>query len=202
MISAMKQTFDITGMTCAACSARVQKAASGVQGVQTAAVNLLKNSMDVTVADEADASLIAQAVCQAVEKAGYGATLRQPVSVPDSTEAQMAQLLGGAHATSTEREKQASRMRMRLIVSLVCAIPLFYLCMGHVFGWPVPIDHHDPAQMLPFALVQLLLVIPIVCVNWSYFDKGFKTLFRGAPNMDSLIALGATASLVYKQPRP
>ena len=213
----VKQTFDITGMTCAACSARVQKAAAGVDGVQDVAVNLLKNSMSIAYAEGADPDQVAQAVCQAVDKAGYGALPRQDsqlaaapyasagqeaAAAADSAGAASAETAGATGATAAEtatkaREAHERHMRMRLVVSLLFGIPLFYLCMGHMFGWPVPLDMHNPAHMLPFGLVQLALVVPIVVVNRSYFTKGLSTLAHGAPNMDSLIALGATASVLY-----
>ena len=187
----MKQSFDITGMTCAACSARVQKAAGSVTGVASANVNLLKNSMELTFADGTDeqtAEAVSKAVCAAIEQAGYGATARSPESDSWSLEE-------AARATSELRVAQAKRMRTRLIVSIVFCVPLFYLAMGHMLGWPAPIGPHG--NPLAFALVQLALLVPIVVVNRSYFTRGFTTLFHGSPNMDSLIALGAAASVVY-----
>lgn len=197
----MKQTFDITGMTCAACSARVQKVSAAVDGVADATVNLLKNSMEVTYAEGADAAQVAQAISAAVDAAGYGAEVRSAAASGAADggagEAPATDFAAAARATSAKREEEARHMRMRLIVSLVFGVPLFYLCMGHMFGWPVPLDHSNPAHMPAFALVQLLLLAPIVVVNRSYFTRGFKSLFHGAPNMDALIALGATASIVY-----
>ncbi len=183
-------------MMCAACSARVQKAAGGVEGVAQANVNLLKNSMEVDFAEGADVAAVAQAVCAAVDKAGYGATPRAGASSSGS-DLPAVDFAAAAKSTSAKREAEAKHMRMRLAVSLAFGIPLFYLCMGHMFGWPVPINREDPTQMFAFAFVQLLLIVPIVFVNFSYFARGFKSLFHGAPNMDSLVALGATASIVY-----
>ncbi len=183
---AQKQTFDVTGMTCAACSARVEKAASGVEGVEHAAVNLLKNSMEVEY--DGDSATIARIVA-AVEKAGYGAAPR------------IAQTPGSPGSAPAAREnaaaKEAAHVRMRLIVSFVFTIPLFYLSMGHMFGWPLPGFFLGHENMMTFAFTQFLLLLPVIFVNFKFFRVGFKTLFHGAPNMDSLIALGSTASTVY-----
>ena len=185
---AEKQTFDVTGMTCAACSARVEKASSGVAGVFSATVNLLKNSMEVEYdgAPETIAAIVA-----AVEKAGYGAT-------PRMASAQGAPA-AGAQAASRESAaaKEAKHVRMRLIVSFAFTIPLFYLSMGHMFGWPLPEIFLGHENMLTFAFTQFLLLLPVIFVNFKFFRVGFKTLFHGSPNMDSLIALGSTASTVY-----
>ena len=184
----MKETFDISGMTCAACSARVQKAAGGVDGVTQANVNLLKNSMEVEFDGSPETT---EAVCSAIEKAGYGATPRaaQSAVTPGSQ--------GPARNLSDDRKREARHVRTRLIVSIVFCVPLFYLSMGHMFGWPEPIDPGRASQTMAFALTQLLLLLPIVYVNLTYFTKGFKTLFHASPNMDSLIAMGATASICY-----
>lgn len=185
-----KQTFDVSGMTCAACSARVEKTTSGVAGVEHAVVNLLKNSMEVEY-DGNPATLAA--ISAAVEKAGYGAAPR--------IEAAAAAGAPSGAAPSAEREnaaaKEAAHVRMRLIVSFVFTIPLFYLSMGHMFGWPIPGIFLGHENMLTFAFTQFLLLLPVVFVNFKFFRVGFKTLFHGSPNMDSLIALGSTASTVY-----
>ena len=185
------QRFDVTGMTCAACSTRVEKATSGVPGVQKAVVNLLKNSMDVEY-DGNPATL--DAISSAVDKAGYGAT-------PRMKQAEGASANAPAAATRTAPEnaaaKEAKSVRLRLIVSFIFAIPLFYLDMGYMWGWPLPACFLGPANAMTFGLTQLLLVIPITAVNFKFFRNGFKGLAHGAPNMDTLVALGATASLVY-----
>jgi len=181
------QRFDVTGMTCAACSARVEKATAEVDGVQAVAVNLLKNSMDVTY-DGAPETVAA--ISAAVDKAGYGAIPR-------------VQGQGGAQAQAATAKpvnvaaQEAKKVRVRLIVSFIFAIPLFYLDMGHMYGWPLPAVFLGHENMMTFALTQFLLVIPIVLVNFKFFRVGFKGLAHGAPNMDTLVALGATASLVY-----
>ena len=186
-----KQTFDVSGMTCAACSARVEKTTSGVAGVERAVVNLLKNSMEVEY--DGDPATLA-AVSAAVEKAGYGAA-------PRVEAAAAAGAPSGPAPASAAREnaaaKEAAHVRMRLIVSFVFTIPLFYLSMGHMFGWPLPEFFLGHENILTFAFTQFLLLLPVIFVNFKFFRVGFKTLFHGSPNMDSLIALGSTASTVY-----
>ncbi|WP_418865543.1 heavy metal translocating P-type ATPase [Senegalimassilia anaerobia] len=183
----MKRTFDVTGMTCAACSARVEKAASNVPGVATVAVNLLKNSMEVDFDGEA-ATLAAVSV--AVEKAGYGAYPRPEAGASSANVQQPVQ-------TMNDPAAEAKRVRMRLIVSFCFTIPLFYLSMGHMFGWPLPGVFLGRENMLTFAFTQFLLLLPVIFVNFKFFRVGFKTLSHGAPNMDSLIALGSAASTIY-----
>lgn len=183
----MKQTFDVTGMTCAACSSRVEKTTNTVPGVEHAAVNLLKNSMEVEY-DGAPETLAA--VSAAVDKAGYGATPRAAKGATQGT--------GSATPSPVNAAaEEAKRVKMRLIVSFVFTIPLFYISMGHMFAWPLPGFLADDASVMAFALTQLLLLAPVIFVNFKFFRVGFKTLFRGAPNMDSLIALGSTAATVY-----
>ena len=182
----MKQTFDIKGMSCAACEARVDKATRQVEGVSKVAVNLLKNSMDIEF--DGNPATVA-AVSAAVEKAGYGAIPRVAASSGEKA--------APAGPTPAERaEAELAHMRFRVIFSFVFCIPLFYISMGHMFGWPLPafLSGHN---VLPFALTEFLLLLPIVYVNFKFFRGGFKSLFHGSPNMDSLVALGATASIAY-----
>ena len=197
----MKQAFDVAGMTCAACKARVEKATASVDGVAEVAVNLLKNSMEVTYADELPDAVarVNAAICAAVDKAGYGAEPRAAAGEGAQPATQ-----GGVSAAKAAREaanKKAAEaegaMRRRLIVSFVFTIPLFYLSMGHMFSWPLPACFLGHENMITFAFTQFLLLIPVIAVNFKYFSGGFKSLMHGAPNMDSLIALGATASTVY-----
>ena len=183
-------------MTCAACSARVQQVSSAVDGVASANVNLLKNSMEVELAEGVEAAQVAEAISEAVNKAGYGAQLRAGASADGASELG-ADFVAAAHTQSARREEEARKMRNRLIISLVFGVPLFYLCMGHMFGWPTPFNLHEHAHMQAFVVAQLVLLIPIVVVNRSYFTRGFKSLIHGAPNMDALVALGATASILY-----
>ncbi|HIS39457.1 MAG TPA: heavy metal translocating P-type ATPase [Candidatus Aphodovivens avistercoris] len=197
----MRQTFDVTGMTCAACSARVEKATRKVEGVQQVAVNLLKNAMEVEYDGD---PAVADAVCAAVEKAGYGAAPR--VAASGATVSATAEAAGspgsaaratGGNASQAAAEKEARQVRMRLIVSFAFTIPLFYLSMGHMFGWPLPAVFLGDANVLVFAFTQFLLLLPVVFVNFKFFRVGFAALAHGGPNMDSLIALGSTASTVY-----
>ncbi len=189
----MKQAFDVTGMTCAACSARVTKVTQAVDGVDNAVVNLLKNSMEVEY-DGNPQTL--EAVSQAVSKAGYGAT-------PRVEEASQASGGSGRRAVKTGptpaqiAEKNRRETRNRLIVSFIFTIPLFYLSMGHMFGWPLPSVFLGDQNLMTFAFTEFLLLLPVLFVNYRYFTNGFGSLVHGAPNMNSLIALGATASTVY-----
>ena len=191
----MKQTFDVTGMTCAACSARVEKASNKVEGVERATVNLLKNSMEVEY-DGNPATVVA--ICASVEKAGYGASPRvEDVSAATAPAGGSAPLASGGNARQEAAAKEARQVRMRLIVSFVFTIPLFYLSMGHMFGWPLPAVFLGDENTLIFAFTQFLLLLPVIFVNFKFFRVGFTTLAHGGPNMDSLIALGSTASTVY-----
>ena len=182
----MRETFDIQGMTCAACSARVQRAASDVPGVTEANVNLLKNSMELDF-DGTDAT--AAAVVAAIEDAGYGALRRNAAG------------RGGASASAPapgELARKAADEKLRqLVVSLAFSVPLFYVAMGPMFGWPEVPGLDGMGNMMAAALTQLLLCVPILLVNRHYFVTGFKTLWHRAPNMDSLIALGSAASFAY-----
>ncbi|MDO4399859.1 MAG: heavy metal translocating P-type ATPase [Coriobacteriia bacterium] len=188
MAASTKCTFDVTGMTCAACSARVTKAAQGVPGVEEAVVNLLKNSMELHY--DGNPATVA-AVSAAVEKAGYGATPRPAAGEAASATASPMPRISDA------AKKAADEIRRRLIISAVFTIPLFYLSMGHMLGWPLPAFFLGHENMMVVALAELLLLVPVIFANSRYFRVGFSTLLHGAPNMDSLVALGATASTVY-----
>ncbi|MGI6032913.1 MAG: heavy metal translocating P-type ATPase [Coriobacteriales bacterium] len=184
----MKQTFDITGMTCAACAARVTKTTEGVDGVNEAVVNLLKNSMEVDY-DGNEETL--SAISSAVDKAGYGAFPRA-----EKGQAAAASQVKGP-STAELAAAEAKKVRTRLIVSIVFCVPLFYLSMGHMFGWPLPSVFLGDANLITLALTEILLLIPIVAVNFKFFRNGFKALAYRSPNMDSLVALGASASIIY-----
>lgn len=181
------QKFAVTGMSCAACVANVEKAAKSVSGVQSANVNLLKNNMEISY--EGDESIV-DAVSKAVDKAGYGA-------IAQTDAASGMQIAAPAARPENLAAAEAKRVRTRLIVSFVFCIPLFYLDMGHMYGWPLPAFFLGHENTMTYALTQLLLVTPIVFVNFKFFRNGFKGLVHGAPNMDTLVALGATASLGY-----
>ncbi len=171
----MKQKFDVTGMTCSACSARVESVTAKLPGVKSAAVNLLGGSM-LVVYDET--VLSPQTIVDAVTAAGYGAAPAKE----------------GGHRRNAEQEKLLFAMKRRLVVSFCLLLPLMYVAMGHMWGWPLPAFIERP---LVLALTELTLTIPVIVVNFGYFSRGFKNLFHGAPNMDSLIAVGSGAALVY-----
>ena len=172
----MTEKFVVTGMTCAACAAHVEKAANSLDGVDSAAVNLMLGTLVCSY--DAD-KVTPQAIISSVEAAGYGAA--------PADEAK--------RDIRREQEASARAMGRRLLWSVVCLVPLFYLSMGHMMGLPVPAFMHR--QPLAAALVQLVLCVPILILNRAYFTVGFSRLFKGAPNMDSLVALGAAAGLVY-----
>ena len=188
--------FDVGGMTCAACQAHVDRAVSKLDGVQSVAVNLLAGSMMV---DYDPAQVSPDDICTAVDRAGYSAS-------PVSTGTDAANSSGNAQARSgathmesptKKLEATASAMRTRLIVSIIFLIPLFYIGMGHMLGWPLPGIFTDHTHSMTLALTELVLLIPIVYVNDAYFINGFKSLAHGAPTMDALIAVGATASIAW-----
>lgn len=173
----MKQ-YNVTGMSCAACSARVEKAVSGVDGVENCAVNLLTNSMGVegTASDEA--------IIAAVEKAGYGASLKtgdkKSKAMPDDE----------------LKDTQTPKIRNRLIWSVIFLAPLMYISMGHMmWGWKLPAFMQD--NHIAMGLAQLLLTVIIMVINQKFFINGFKGIIHKSPNMDTLVALGASASFVY-----
>ena len=172
----MTEKFVVTGMTCAACAAHVEKAANSLDGVDSAAVNLMLGTLVCSY--DAD-KVTPQAIISAVEASGYGAA--------PADEAK--------RDIRREQEASARAMGRRLLWSVVCLVPLFYLSMGHMMGLPVPAFMHR--QPLAAALVQLVLCVPILILNRAYFTVGFSRLFKCAPNMDSLVALGAAAGLVY-----
>lgn len=180
----MRETFDITGMTCAACASHVQKAASGVAGVTSANVNLLKNSMEL---DYDGTQATATAVIDAIEKAGYGALRRNKTKGSEQN----------AERPSDVAVRAVAEKKHQLIISIIFSIPLFYVAMGPMFGWPLPPILSGSKNLMVLALTQLLLCVPILFVNRHYFITGFKTLWHRAPNMDSLIALGSAASAVW-----
>lgn len=187
--------YIVTGMSCAACSAHVEKAVSKVPGVQSCSVSLLTNSMSV----EGTAS--AQEIITAVEKAGYGADRKES----GKTARGNGTAKTGEDVLKQKAQEEEKSMKRRLAVSVGFLIPLMYISMHHMFyewfGLPVP-DFvkgmfHGNENAVAFAFSQFLLLLPILYVNQKYFRVGFKTLFRGSPNMDSLIAIGASAAVIY-----
>ena len=183
-----KETYDVTGMSCAACSSRVEKAVARQSGVQQVSVNLLKNSMVV----EYDESALSSAqIVAAVEQAGYGASLHEkPGAAAPAAK-------GGGQGGLSAAQQAYRGMKKRLALSLVFTVPLFYLSMGHMMGWPLPGCFLGTENALVFAFTQFLLLLPIVFLNRQYYIGGAKALIQRAPNMDSLIALGSGAAIVY-----
>ena len=184
-----KETYDITGMSCAACSARIEKGISGMEGMQQCSVNLLKNSMTVSY-DEAE--LDSGKIIHQVEDIGYGASLHQTQG--SKTTGASGRGKNGATDAAAAAAKQ---MKQRLIVSLVFTIPLFYISMGHMAGWPLPSWLLGARNHMIFAFTQFLLVLPVLIAGGHYFKNGLKNLWHRSPNMDSLIALGSGAAFVY-----
>ena len=196
-----KEKYAVTGMTCSACSSHVEKSVSKLQGMGEVSVNLLTNSMQVTY-DEGVCNM--QIIEEAVEKAGYGASLMTSENPPGSEKAGS----GGKNMSGREAikgKKENREMKARLLVSIVFMVLLMAVSMHHMFfmwlNLPVPGFlmklFHGNENALTFAFTQLLLTLPIIYVNRKYYQTGFKTLFRGSPNMDSLIAVGSGAALLY-----
>ena len=177
------EQYQVTGMSCAACSARVEKAVSGVPGVTSCAVSLLTNSMGVEgTASSAD-------IIRAVEAAGYGASLKGAAKTAAS---------GGSPSwadAETLKDRETPKLKKRLLFSVPVLLVLMYFSMGHgMWGWPAPaaFDNH-----VFLGLFELLLAVTVMIINGRFFTSGFSSLFRGAPNMDTLVALGSGASFAY-----
>jgi Cu2+-exporting ATPase/Cu+-exporting ATPase len=177
-----KKHLSITGMSCSACSSRIEKVIGRMQGVQSITVNLLTNSATLSYEET---QLKLEDVIERIEKLGFGATPRQI----------KAQTASKPEASSAAAELSA--MRARLIASLCFTAPLFYLHMGLMYGWPLPSFVKGEANMLINALIQLLLSLPVLFANRHYFSHGLRNLLNRAPNMDSLIAIGSGAAFVY-----
>lgn len=165
-------------MTCSACSAHVEKSVKKLDGVKSVNVNLLQNNMHV---DFDETAVSVDDIINAVVSGGYGASVAGKEQ----------------EKKDNKVDNEISNMKFRLIVSLVCLVPLMYISMGHMWGWPFLSVFHGAENGITFALTQMLLTLPIMYVNRKYYITGFKTLFHGAPNMDSLIAIGSGAAFVY-----
>ncbi|MEE1281858.1 MAG: heavy metal translocating P-type ATPase [Acutalibacteraceae bacterium] len=174
-----KEFFNVTGMTCASCSSRVEKTVQKLEGVENVSVNLLTNSMEVKF-DES--KINAQNIISAVTNAGYGASIKGKQTTKKEI------------STANDEVKSA---KQRLIASIIFLVPLFYISMGHMLGMPLPHFLHGTENALSFAFTQFLFTIPIVFINFHFFENGFKNLFKLSPNMDSLIAIGSSASIIY-----
>lgn len=184
-----KGQFDITGMTCSACSARIEKTIYKLLGIEAVSVNLLKNSMVVSYDETV---LDSNAIVRAVEKAGYGALPKTQVKSKSRPVVQ-----ADTRQTGNTTREEYEEMRRRLKFSALFTAPLFYISMGHMMGWPLPGGLLGLENALSFAFTQFLLLIPVVFINFKYFRMGFKTLVHGSPNMDSLIAIGSSAAVIY-----
>lgn len=188
------EKYNISGMSCSACSARIEKSVAKLEGIKKINVNLLTNSMQV---DYDETLLTSDKIIQTVIHTGYGA------SIANAKKASVEKQESSATAVSTKNETQ--QIKYRLITSLIFLIPIMYIAMHHMFfewfGLPVPTwiagIFHGPENALTFSFAQFLLVLPILYLNRKYFQNGFRNLFQGFPNMDSLVAIGAGASVVF-----
>lgn len=176
----MELKFDVTGMTCAACSARVEKVTRAVEGVNKADVNLLAGTMQV----EADSETVTEKIVEAVENAGYHAAL--PGKEPKREEKK-----------EETQEKELKSVRTRIIGSAICLVVLMYFTMGHMVFLPAPHWYHGQENAMVAALLQFFLTLPPVYLNRVYYSRGLKALWHRGPNMDSLIAVGSLAALIY-----
>ncbi len=183
----MKREYDISGMTCSACVLHVEKGVAKVDGVKDIQVNLLTNTLSVEVPTNDDS--FDQVIVDAVDNAGYKA------------EPKIKNLKGDETLSSKDPrihvEKELTKMAKEVIWSFVFSVPLVYLAMGHMFGWPLPSFFLGENNAMNFAFSQFLLTIPVFIINGRYFKSGFRSLAKRAPTMDSLIALGSSAALVY-----
>lgn len=177
----MNKKYKVTGMTCSACSSRVEKCVGKLDGVNTVSVNLLTNSMQI---DFDESKLTEEKIADSVTQAGYG------MEIPT-----------GKSEKKEEKEdiveKNIENMKKRTIWSFIFLIPLMYVAMGHMAGLLQPSFLRGDANAVSFALTQLLLCIPVLYINRAYFERGFRSLIHGAPNMDTLISVGSGASLIY-----
>lgn len=182
----MKKKFDIQGMTCSACSSHVEKTVSKLDGVKSCAVSLMTNTMLV---EYDDSTIAADGIIDAVKKSGYGASLSDNEKILDKTKK--------IESKSPIFKAEENALLARVIASIVFMLVLMYVSMGHMVGLPLPSFLSGTANAVSFALVQLLLTLPVLYINRSYFIGGTKALIKRAPNMDTLIAIGSGASLIY-----
>lgn len=182
----MQRIFDISGMTCSACSAHVQKAVEKLNGVEKASVNLLTNAMKVTFDEE---RLSADEIVAAVEKSGYGASVREDGETRENDKQRAAEF--------KKKDAEKREYAVRLSVSIAFTLVLMYFSMGSMVGAPLPVFMQGESGAVAFAFTQMLLCLPVIYVNFVYFKNGFKRLFTLSPNMDSLIALGSAVSFLY-----
>ena len=178
----MEQKFDVTGMTCSACSAAVEKSVKKLDGISNVTVSLMTNSMTIAY----DSEVPEESVIEAVKKAGYGAQVHHKKGER-----------GAAVSTVNPIEEELKEMRSRVKISFIFLIPLMYIAMGDMIGLPIPSWLLGIENAVSFAFIQMLLAILIVYVNMKYYRVGFKALWLRAPNMDSLIAIGSSAAFIY-----
>jgi P-type Cu+ transporter len=179
-----KATFNITGMSCSACQSRIEKTVAALSGIKFVTVNLLKNTMQVSFDPK---QLSHQQIINAVKRVGYDATYSSMPKAKDYT--------GTNTITSFSTEQQA--IKKRLIISCLFTFALCYLAMGSMLGLPIPAFLSSTTHIFSYAFTQLLLTLPIIFVNVNYYKNGFKALFSGAPNMNSLIAIGSGSAMIY-----
>ena len=177
------QKFDIKGMTCSACSTAVDRNVKKLEGINEVNVNLLNNSMIVKYDENV---LNNETIIKKVQDAGYEAFLVENGKKNQKN-------LTEENLSKTE----TNELKNRLIISFIFAIPLFYISMGHMLNWYLPHLFHGYSNAITFAFTQFLLALPIVFINIKYYKVGFKTLYKGSPNMDSLIAIGTSAAMIY-----
>jgi len=177
------QKFDIKGMTCSACSTAVDRNVKKLEGINEVNVNLLNNSMIVKYDENV---LNNETIIKKVQDAGYEAFLVEngKKTQKNSTEKNLGKI-------------ETNELKNRLIISFIFAIPLFYISMGHMLNWYLPHLFHGYSNAITFSFTQFLLALPIVFINIKYYKVGFKTLYKGSPNMDSLIAIGTSAAMIY-----
>lgn len=196
----MKERFDVTGMTCSACSSHVEKSVGKLTGVENVSVNLLTNSMQVEFDEN---KLDTAGIIKAVEDAGYGAAVKDEHAKSGTKTSGQSDSQENSGLSAVEQN--VKNMKKRLIVSLIFWIPLMYVSMGHmIYQWlniPMPPFTmnflHGNENAITYAFTQFLLLLPILIANQKYFKNGFKTLWHRSPNMDSLIAIGAGAAILY-----
>jgi len=176
-VDCVKIKFTVTGMTCAACSARVEKVTVKVPGVEKAEVNLLGGSMMVTARDAS----VTEPIITAIVNAGYGASLAGEKEKKQEVPA----------------DNALKEMKKRIVFSFGFLVVLMYFTMGHMVGLPEPHWYHGAENAVVAALLQLMLTLPVVYLNRAYYTRGLKALWHRSPNMDSLIAVGSLASLLY-----
>ncbi len=178
----VNEVYTLEGMTCASCAQTIEHSVKNLTGVKHASVNLATEEMSVTHTS----SLSPQEIEKIVSEAGYKAELKNAASVQTTTKKR-----------EERKEKEMDKLTRRLVISIIFALPLFILSMGHMVGMPVPMSINPDIHPLNFALLQMGLTLPVLVVSADYFKQGFKTLLKGHPNMNSLIALGTMAAFFY-----